>query len=90
MYLENVLQNADKEVLFLFKIDSKKTKVLIDQYTQALAENPKLPTIIYNKLELNKVHHVNYLFRLSKKSTILPRECWLNHPRNLSRRKRIL
>tara|TARA_R110002124_G_scaffold39551_11_gene124968 strand:- start:3832 stop:4092 length:261 start_codon:yes stop_codon:yes gene_type:complete len=53
MYLENVWQNADndKEVLFLFKIDSiEKTKVLIDQlHAQALAENPEvnLPTMTY-------------------------------------------
>lgn len=53
MYLENVWQNADndKEVLFLFKIDSiEKTKVLIDQlHAQALAENPEvnLPVMTY-------------------------------------------
>jgi hypothetical protein len=53
MYLENIWQNADndKEVLFLFKIDSiEKTKVLIDQlHAQALAENPEvnLPVMTY-------------------------------------------
>lgn len=53
MYLENVWQNADndKEVLFLFKIDSiEKTKVLIDQlHAQALAVNPEvnLPVMTY-------------------------------------------
>ncbi|HEY4618402.1 MAG TPA: hypothetical protein VIH09_09435 [Flavobacterium sp.] len=53
MYLENVWQNTDneKEVFFLFKIDStEKTKVLIDKlHAQALVENPEanLPTMIY-------------------------------------------
>jgi hypothetical protein len=53
MYLENIWQNSDddKEVFFLFKIDSiEKTKVLINKlHAQAMLENPEanLPTMIY-------------------------------------------
>jgi hypothetical protein len=53
MYLENIWQNTDndKEVFFLFKIDSiEKTKVLITKlHAQALVENPEanLPTMFY-------------------------------------------
>lgn len=56
MYLEQLWQNADneKEVLFLFKIDSiEKTKALIDKlHSEALAQNPEanLPTMTYLKI----------------------------------------